>query len=71
MTLIQPHPTLRIFKLFLNFFQTLAQNPSKTRKNINPKTASDQPILQTIRNLVIYLLVAGEELTKRAPSRKQ
>ena len=64
-------PHFEDFQTFLNFFQTLAQNPSKTRKNINPKTAPDQPILQTIRNLVIYLLVAGEELTKRAPSRKQ
>ena len=40
MTLIQPHPTLRIFKLFLNFFQTVAQNPSKNMQKRQLKNST-------------------------------
>jgi len=38
--LIQPHPTLRIFKLFLNFFQTVAQNPSKNMQKRQLKNST-------------------------------
>ena len=65
-------PHFEDFQTFFElFFKRLRKTLQKTCKNVSSKTAPDQPILQTIRNLVIYLLVAGEELTQRAPSRKQ